>query len=61
MPLSVLDITAGWAKDAVLISKLGCHVTAIENNSFVFHFVQESFHQRHFLCSRLKFNPRKQF
>lgn len=41
-PLCVLDITAGWAKDAVLISSLGCQVTAVESNPFVFYFVQES-------------------
>ena len=40
--LSVLDITAGWAKEAFLISQLGCFVTAIEASAFVFHFVQES-------------------
>ena len=41
-PLSVLDITAGWAKEAFLIFQLGCQVTAIESNPFVFYFVQES-------------------
>ncbi len=41
-PLSVLDITAGWAKDAFLLSRLGCFVTAVESHPFVFHFVQES-------------------
>ena len=41
-PLSVLDITAGWAKEAFLISQLGCSVTAIESNPFVFYLVQEN-------------------
>ena len=41
-PLSVLDITAGWAKEAFLISQLGCQTTAIESNPFVFYLVQES-------------------
>ena len=40
-PLSVLDITAGWGKTAFLISQLGCQVTAIEANPFVFYLVQE--------------------
>ncbi|MBC6415982.1 MAG: class I SAM-dependent methyltransferase [Bdellovibrionales bacterium] len=38
--LSVLDITAGWAKDSFLISQLGCKVRAIESHPFVFHFVK---------------------
>ena len=42
-PLSVLDITAGWAQEAFLISRLGCFVTALESNPFVFYFVKESF------------------
>ena len=41
-PLSVLDITAGWAKSAFLIYQLGCQVTAIESNPFVFYLVQEN-------------------
>ena len=41
-PLSVLDITAGWAQEAFLMSQLGCIVTAVESNLFVFYFVQES-------------------
>ena len=45
-PLFVLDITAGWAQEAFLISHLGCHVTAVESNPFVFHFVQESLNQK---------------
>ena len=40
-PLSVLDITAGWAKSAFLMCQLGCQVTAIESNPFVFYLVQE--------------------
>ncbi|MCY4321751.1 MAG: class I SAM-dependent methyltransferase [Bdellovibrionaceae bacterium] len=40
--LSVLDITAGWAKEAFLMFKLGCQVTAIESNPFVFYLVQEN-------------------
>ncbi|MDE0092320.1 MAG: class I SAM-dependent methyltransferase [Oligoflexia bacterium] len=42
IPLSILDITAGWAKEAFLMSQLGCQVTAIESNPFVFYLVQES-------------------
>ena len=45
-PLFVLDITAGWAHETFLISHLGCHVTAVESNPFVFHFVQESLAQK---------------
>ena len=41
-PLSVLDITAGWAKSAFLMCQLGCQVTAIESNPFVFYLVQEN-------------------
>ena len=41
-PLSVLDITAGWAKEAFLMRQLGCQVTAIESNPFVFYLVQEN-------------------
>ncbi|MCZ0932331.1 MAG: class I SAM-dependent methyltransferase [Oligoflexia bacterium] len=41
-PLSILDITAGWAKSAFLMRQLGCQVTAIESNPFVFYLVQES-------------------
>ena len=41
-PLSLLDITAGWAKDSFLMYQLGCQVTAIEANPFVFYMVQES-------------------
>ena len=44
-PLFVLDITAGWAQEAFLISKMGCHVTAVESHPFVFHFVQEALAQ----------------
>ena len=40
--LSVLDITAGWSKDAFLIAQLGCQVTAVESHPFVFHFVKSS-------------------
>ena len=40
--LSILDITAGWAKDSFLMYQLGCQVTAIEANPFVFYMVQES-------------------
>ena len=43
--LSVLDITAGWAQEAFLISRLGCFVTAVESSPFVFYFVRESFNQ----------------
>ena len=44
-PLSILDITAGWAKDSFLMCQLGCQVTAIEANPFVFYMVQESLEQ----------------
>ena len=40
--LSVLDITAGWSKDAFLTAQLGCQVTAVESHPFVFHFVKSS-------------------
>ena len=37
-----MDITAGWAKEAFLLLQLGCQVTAIESNPFVFYLVQEN-------------------
>ncbi len=52
--LSVLDITAGWAKDAFLISRLGCYVTAVESHPFVFHFVQEVLHQKELKTPHLR-------
>ena len=54
-PLCVLDITAGWAQEAFLISQLGCDVTAVESNPFVFYFVQESLHQKELKLSGLRF------
>ena len=41
-PLSILDITAGWAQDAFLLFLLGCRVKALESNPFVFHFVKKT-------------------
>lgn len=41
----VLDITAGWAQDAFLISQIPCRVTAIESHPFVFHFTKQSLQQ----------------
>jgi len=54
-PLKVLDVTAGWAKDAFLISKLGCFVTAVESHPFVFHFVQESLAFKNISSLKLNF------
>ena len=54
-PLCVLDITAGWAQEAFLISQLGCYVTAVESHPFVFYFVQESLHQKGLKLSGLHF------
>ena len=42
--ISILDITAGWAKEAFLLAQTGCDVTAVESHPFVFYFVQESLH-----------------
>ena len=53
--LFVLDITAGWAGEAFLLAQWGCHVTAIENHPFVFHFVQKSLSQKGLKPERLKF------
>lgn len=53
-PLSVLDITAGWAKEAFLISQLGCQITAIESNPFVFYLVEESLEHNNIDPSQLK-------
>ena len=52
--LFVLDVTAGWTQEAYLISQLGCSVTAIESNPFVFYFVQESLAQKELKTSSLK-------
>ena len=54
-PLNILDITAGWAKEAFLLSKAGCHVTAVESNPFVFHFVQKSLLQKRISLTNLQF------
>ena len=43
LPLRVLDLTAGWGKEAFLIAQKGCFVKALESNPLVFYFVQESF------------------
>ena len=40
--IDILDVTAGWFQDAFLLSRLGCRVTAVESQPFVFHFVKES-------------------
>ena len=40
-PLRILDVTAGWGKDAFLLAQLGCHVTAIENHKLVFVFLKD--------------------
>ena len=37
--LKVLDITAGWGRDARLMAYLGCEVTAVEKNELVFVFL----------------------
>lgn len=55
-PIRILDITAGWAQDAFLLFKTGCHVTAVEANPFVFHFVQESLLQQGISSKNLKFS-----
>lgn len=54
-PLFVLDVTAGWAKDSVLMARLGCHVTAVEAHPFVFHFVQQSLKPEEASSLHLKF------
>ena len=53
-PLFVLDLTAGWAQEAFLISRLGCFVTAVESHPLVFYFVQESLGQKGLKPSSLK-------
>lgn len=40
-PLHIVDVTAGWGKDAFLLAELGCHVTAIESHKLVFAFLKE--------------------
>ena len=40
-PLHILDVTAGWGKDAFLLAQLGCHVTAMENHKLVFSFLRD--------------------
>lgn len=54
-PLIVLDITAGWAQEAFLMSQLGCYVTAVESNPFVFYFVQEYLDRKNLKFHNLKF------
>ena len=54
-PLSVLDITAGWAKEAFLLLQLGCQVTAVEANPFVFYLVQENLEYHKIDLKRFQF------
>ncbi len=44
--LKVLDITAGWAREAFLLSQMGCQVRAVESHPFVFHFVRSYLEQK---------------
>ena len=37
--LKILDVTAGWGRDARLMACLGCEVTAVEKNELVFVFL----------------------
>ena len=37
--LKVLDVTAGWGRDAWLMANLGCDVIAVEKNELVFTFL----------------------
>lgn len=50
--LSILDVTAGWAKESFLLSQLGCDVTAVESHPFVFYFVQEALNQKEWLLGK---------
>ena len=54
-PLKILDLTAGWAKEAFLLAKAGCQVRAVESHPFVFYFVQASLLQKKISLSNLKF------
>ncbi len=38
--LRVLDLTAGWGKDAFLLARLSCNVVAIESHPLVFAFLE---------------------
>ena len=40
-PLHILDVTAGWGKDAFLLAELGCHLVAIESHKLVFSFLKD--------------------
>ena len=39
-PLFVLDLMAGWGREAFLLAKTGCHVAAVESHPLVFVFAQ---------------------
>ena len=41
-PLDVLDVTAGWGKDAFLLAELGCSVLGLERHELVFAFLQQA-------------------
>lgn len=41
--IKILDLTAGWGKDAFLLASLGCEVIAIESHPLVFAFLEEAF------------------
>lgn len=34
-PIQVIDATAGWGRDAIVMAQLGCHVTLIEKSPIV--------------------------
>ncbi len=38
----VLDVTAGWCRDAFLLASLGCDVTAVEKSELIFKLLEDA-------------------